>query len=423
MSAEFEPETPAEGATREGLRKALSEGAASGFQKRLRASFVSGDFSANPGSRGSGDGRNPAAAGAPASSPGSDAPGDPNRSTANPPSPLAQSTPAGGNAQQPRDGRTPSELRLAAILHPGPAPEALRSQTRAAFLDGGAAADLAPLERRALREALEAPAARPGFARDLRSEFLSGATATAEQPAPEETAPAEAKGGKILRDPRLTARWAITALAAAAALLLLIGPFGGSGDGWQVRDSAQLGELATFSGRPFSSSKIPANGNCEFCPGKDTVLTYQDTVHLGLDGATAAVLDRPREGEMLGMRFGTPTGEANLVAFEGAQPTRISTGQVEVVVAEGATSVRYRKEGTCVVVVDGEAQVSLLAGLEADGQRTWTVTTGQRLTVDVDGNVMLYEDFTEQCEVDPHAAERLEDMHSLQQSLARGEAL
>ncbi|MHC4377703.1 MAG: hypothetical protein ACYS26_13965, partial [Planctomycetota bacterium] len=316
MTAEFESDTPGEGATREGLRKALSEGADGGFQARLRASFVRGEFSESPASRASGDGRNPAAAGDPAISSGPDASDGSHRTPANPPSPLAQSTPTGDQAQQPSDGRTPSELRLAAILHPDPAPEALRSQTRAAFLSGEAAADLAPLERRALRDALEAPAARPGFARDLRSEFLSGPADSAgtAEPQTEPELAAQPEGGKILRDSRLTgARWAITALAAAAALLLLIGPFGGSGDGWQVRDSAQLGDLATFSGRPFSSSTVPANGSCEFCPGKDTVLSYRDIVHLGLDGDTAAVLDPPREGEMLGMRFGTPTGEANLV--------------------------------------------------------------------------------------------------------------
>lgn len=441
MTAEFESEGPEDGATREGLRKALGEGADGGFQARLRAAFVSGEFSESAASRASGDGRNSAAAGDPAISSGPDASDGLHRTPANPPSPLAQSTPTGDPAQQPSDGRSPSELRLAAILHPGPAPAALRSRTRAAFLSGEGAADLAPLERRALRDALEAPAARPGFARDLRSEFLSGSAATAANTeldaAPADAAepadvaePAQAAepvGGKVLRDSRLTgARWAITALAAAAALLLLIGPFGGSGDGWRVRNQAQLGGLATFNGQPFASATVPANGKCEFCPGKDTVLSYRDTVHLGLDGETAAVLDQPRKGEMLGMRFGSPTGEANLVAFEGAQPTRISTGQVEVVVSKGATSVRYRKEGTCVVVVEGEAQVSLLASFgpnSADDQRTWTVTSGQRLTVDVDGNVGIFEHFTEQCEVDPYAAERLEDMRALQESLARGEAL
>lgn len=439
MTAEFESDLPQDGEHREGLRKALGENADAGYQERLRAAFLRGEFSEILESQEAGEGRKDAAAGDPPVVPAQSTANGPSLTPATPEiplarsplaqSPLAQRTPAGDPAQQPHDGRTPAELRLASILRPGPAPEALRDRTRAAFLSGEGAADLAPLERRALRAALEGQQPRPGFARDLRSEFLAGpaaATAEAAQGASRERA-AEPDGGKLLRDSRLAqTRWAVSALAAAAALLLLLGPWGASDDGWRVRDQAQLGDLATFNGQPFASATLPANGKCEFCPGKDTVLSYRDTVHVGLDGETAAVFDPPREGEMLGMRFSAPTGEANLVAFEGAQPMRISTDQVEVVVAKGATSVRYRNEGTCVVVVEGEAQVSLLASLgrtpEA-GPRTWTVTMGQRLTIDVDGNVEIFEQFAEQCDVDPHAAERLEDMHALRQSLVQSEAL
>jgi hypothetical protein len=484
MKPEFDPELPAEGEgeAREGLRRALEDSANGGFQARLRSSFVRGDFSSLAASRGPAGGRSPAAAGDPAltngplgfaaGSEGSNIEQEPERGSAatrpraNPPSAIPHDSvahdnlPGGalaGGAPEPQDrqpssgsegagearsdGRSPWELRLAAALRPGPAPEALRVETRAAFVGGAAAEDLAPLERQALREALGTPAPRKDFARDLRAEFLgvqaagagSSVTGPNSTPVParaERTRAAgehAAQGARVLLDPRLAgARWMVTALAAAAALLLWFGPFGESSDGWKIRDRAQLGDLATFNGRPVESDTLPADGHCEFCPGVDTVLSYRGSVHLGLDGETQAVLDRPRKGEMLGMRFSTPTGEANLVAIEGALPTRIATGQVEVVVAEGATSVRYRKEGTCVVVVEGEAQVTLLAGFGESGeprQRTWKVSRGQRLTVDAEGRVAVFDDFTEQCEIDPHAAERLADMRYLQQSLSQGRAL
>lgn len=413
-------------AQRDGLRQTLDGGADSGYRERLRQAFVQGDFSAFAGSRESEGGRRRAVAGgasgtesslAGASSGGTAPPG-----TQNPPTSLAE---------QSSDQRTPSERRLAAILHPGAATADGRERARHALLSGRTAAETQ--SERALGEALREGSARPAFAAGLRSQFTQGEfgqQADSDSGAGSGSGGDEAQaptGGRILRDARLTgARWAITALAAAAALILWIGPWAGGGEGWRVSDTGQLGSLATFNGRPFDSEVVPADGRCVFCPGSDAILNYRGQAHLGLDGATQAVLSEPQENEPLSMSFSSPGGEANFVAGDGSQPMRITTDQVIVLVSSGSTSVRYEGYGTCVVVVEGEAEVSLVDGvasLAGDSKRVWHLTEGQRLAVTPEGVVDFIENFTEKCELDPQLGERLQGMQTLRETLTEGQAL
>ena len=267
---------------------------------------------------------------------------------------------------------------------------------------------------RRLASVLQPPAARPAFRADLRDRFRSG---TIEEPVP-------APAGRVIRTHRFGRGWALGSalLAAAAALLIFLGPLGG-------RPAPQWQVLAPVVQASYGDSEVVAGSFID--PGRALGAGEQRLrLTLGQQDGSAPVRAEVRpntrtevgkpcwlDGSCLeaGLAMQDP-GEILLIADASQHPieARVATPEGEVTLLDGALSVRRYAAGTCVVLSEGRARITAVDGevIELAG--------GHQVFLGTDGSVKRDESFCAKSAEVPEIEERIAPLRQARADAADG---